>query len=1286
VQVQQVDSSSRLRPYLPRILMAWLQESPGTIVRDVEGTVVFVDISGFTKMSERLARHGKVGAEEVTDVLGSVFARLLVVAYENGGSLVKFGGDALLLFFSDEDHEVRGARAAFGMRRELRSAGRIKTTAGLVTLRMSVGVNSGNFQLFLVGGSHKELMVAGPAATETVLMENTAEAGDILLGPSTARAMTVGALGAEKGDGVLLRREPLDVVSIPAEPVVRGDVLDLARCVPVAIREHLLAGRADPEHRQVTVAFVHFDGTDEMVSDVGDEFAAFALDGLITAVQEAADRHGVTFLGTDVDRNGGKIILVSGAPEARGDDEERMLLALREIVEADPPIPVRIGVNSGHVFVGDVGPPYRRTYTVMGDAVNLAARVMGKAEPGEILATAAVLDGAHVVFDTQPLEPFMVKGKRHPVIAFKVGKPKGSRQTDDTDRLPLVGHETELGVLLEALARAREGEGTVIELVGEAGVGKTRLLQELESRSPDVHTTTAVCEPYLSSIAFHPFHRLLRGLLSIPDDATDDDALTLLRTQVLATAPELLPWLPLIAVPFDLSVPETSETRMLEGRFRTDRLHGVIGELLRVVVTTPSLLTIEDAHWMDEASLELLRSLARQIQGSPIMICTARRDLDGTTEGLPGATTLSIGMLPPEDATMLVQLATEDAPLTPHTVQALVERAGGSPRFLRAMVFAIHQSGADVDEMPGSVEGLVTAMIDRLPRADRSRLRYLSVLGMSFSLQLASDLLEAAGFDCDEASMRRLVGLIDPDGRGGYRFRNGVTRDVAYQSLPFRRRRELHGEVGRALEEDAGADAADQAELLAFHFLHAGEMRKAWHYARVAAEQASRIYANVEARNFYLHALGAARHLPELEPLEVGSVAESLGDVRVRLGEYVEAREAYRTARRSLPNETTTAALLLKEALVSDLQGRFPPALRTLTRGMNVLRRQAGKEAAARRAEFAAQYGGIRRAQGRYEEAIRWCMLAIDEAEAGDAPAAMAHAYYVLDDAYVALGRANEAVYSPRALELYEGLGDLAKQATVMNNLGTYAYFEGRWKEAREWYERSAETFLKTGNMVNTAVEKMNVGEILLNQGRLEEAMKDLRDSLRICRASGARSWAVFAASLYGAAQARSHQFEEARAILDEVIVESREIGEPQQIAAAAAFLAELLLLEGDVEGASAAAHKALADCQDEALTPMLLRIRAYRYVQSGDLEAAVRVLEQSLAAARHAGAEHEVAFTLEAFLQCGLTGARDPDDMRGERDALFDRLGIVAVPQVPSLPVEAGGGSPDLDDPPAPA
>ncbi|MCA1726740.1 MAG: adenylate/guanylate cyclase domain-containing protein [Actinobacteria bacterium] len=174
----------RLRAYVPRLVLTWPE---GARFRRLEGSLVFVDISGFTKMSERLARHGKVGAEEVTDVIGSCFTALLAVAYGQGGGLIKFGGDALLLFFQGAGHPARAARAGADMRRALREMGRIRTTAGLVSLRMSVGVHSGTFDYYLVGGSHRELIITGPAATRTVEMEAVAEAGDVLLSPDTAR-------------------------------------------------------------------------------------------------------------------------------------------------------------------------------------------------------------------------------------------------------------------------------------------------------------------------------------------------------------------------------------------------------------------------------------------------------------------------------------------------------------------------------------------------------------------------------------------------------------------------------------------------------------------------------------------------------------------------------------------------------------------------------------------------------------------------------------------------------------------------------------------------------------------------------------------------------------------------------------------------------------------------------------------------------------------------------------------------------------------------------------------
>ncbi|HEV8057048.1 MAG TPA: adenylate/guanylate cyclase domain-containing protein, partial [Actinomycetota bacterium] len=201
-------SAEILRPYAPRLLIRWLAEQPHQSFRTLEGSMVFVDISGFTKMSERLARHGKVGAEEVTEVLGAVFAKLLAVAYGEDGSLLKFGGDALLIWFSGTGHAARAATAAHGMRGTLRSVGRLDTTAGKVVLRMSVGVNSGTFHFFLVGESHREFMVTGPAASRTVDMESTATAGEILLSRDTAAALPSNVLGQPKGEGILLRSGP----------------------------------------------------------------------------------------------------------------------------------------------------------------------------------------------------------------------------------------------------------------------------------------------------------------------------------------------------------------------------------------------------------------------------------------------------------------------------------------------------------------------------------------------------------------------------------------------------------------------------------------------------------------------------------------------------------------------------------------------------------------------------------------------------------------------------------------------------------------------------------------------------------------------------------------------------------------------------------------------------------------------------------------------------------------------------------------------------------------------
>ena len=287
-----IDRSSKLRPFLPRLTIRWISEDPDVRVRALQGTVVFVDISGFTKMSERLARLGRVGAEEVTDVVGFVFRQLLGTAYANGGGLIKFGGDALLLFFSGEHHASDGVTAAIGMRRTLSEMGAIDTSAGKVRLRMSVGVHSGEFHFFLVGERHRELLLTGPGASAVVAMEATADAGEVVVSLDTAAQLPAELLSQPKGDGIRLRRHlrPDEAKSYEPDPQHVPRSVDLAECIPVSLRELLLAGHGDPEHRRVTIGFIHYDGLDEMVAARPAEEVADALEALVSAAQVPARR------------------------------------------------------------------------------------------------------------------------------------------------------------------------------------------------------------------------------------------------------------------------------------------------------------------------------------------------------------------------------------------------------------------------------------------------------------------------------------------------------------------------------------------------------------------------------------------------------------------------------------------------------------------------------------------------------------------------------------------------------------------------------------------------------------------------------------------------------------------------------------------------------------------------------------------------------------------------------------------------------------------------------------
>jgi predicted ATPase/class 3 adenylate cyclase len=1258
-----------VEPFLSRAVLTRLVRATTPDHWVVDGTTVFVDVSGFTKLSERLARRGREGAEDITETIDSCFEPLLGIASEQGGQLLKFGGDAMLLLFDDEDHLLRACAAADAMRTTLRTVGRIELPGAKVNLRMSVGIHTGPLNLFLVGESHHELIVTGPGASQVVAAEGEASAGQIMLSAPTVAALQGRHVGRMVGERGLLSRAPDRLEPVIELPVGGLDSSGMLRGIPLKLRPRLEAADLAPEHRIATVAFVQFGGTDALITDAGPAVAADALHELISTVQSKIDELDVGFLATDVAGDGGKIILTAGVPSNTGNDEERMLYALRQLAKEDLRLPIRMGVNRGPVFSGPVGPPRRRTYTVMGDTVNLAARVMAKARPGEVVATMGVLEESDTMFETELLEPFMVKGKAKPVIAATLGRRIGSRsRATEQARLPLVGREQELAFLQDALDGAVDRHGSMVELVGESGIGKSRLLEELQANAEGVRVIRGSCEAYAASTPYFPWRELLREVLDLSWDDPDDVVAASIARTVDEHDTSLRPWIPLLATPFDVDLPHTPEVVALGAEYRRPKTFEVVARFLEVVLEGPALMVLEDAHWMDEASCALLDHVSTQINGRPWLCCVMRQEGRGgfvARLDLPGVVQLAPGPLRQDDARALALTVTQTSPVGPSLLETLTERSGGNPQYLRDLAAA---AAAGEDEaLPESIEAAATARIDRLSPGDRTLVRRAALLGVSFHTDLLTCVLPDGAGHPDDGTWVRLDPLFSDDGDGYRRFRSEVVRDAAYGGLPYRLRRDLHSTVARRIEEDAGSEAFERAESLSLHYHLAGLSEPAWRWSTSAGDRAVDHDAHYDAARFYRRAIEIARslHPPEVE---VASVFERLGDAYDRSGQFDRAHVAFDGARRRIGSDTIHAAgLLERHAQVAERAGHFLSAVRWANRGLRILDDATGNDAARRRARLLAALATIRMRQRRLNDAERLAREAIAAAEASGELPALARACQTLEVALVESGRQTDGSHARRALELFEELGDLFGQSAVLNNNGAMAYWEGRWSEAVDFYERATEASTRAGMVVDAAFGDYNVGEILVDQGHIEEGIERMCRAEQVWRGTGDHLGVAFARSLMARATLRQERYAEARDEYEEAIQSYRALRADADARAAETESLECLLGLGEVDEALAGVESLLATAGEVVtfLVPGLHRTRGLALALAGRRDEAQASLLFSLTAAEERS-EFEVARTLDALIALDLDGGQVVATRRQIRDAVWERLGVVRPPALP--------------------
>jgi tetratricopeptide (TPR) repeat protein/class 3 adenylate cyclase len=978
-----------------------------------------------------------------------------------------------------------------------------------------------------------------------VRLEQRATGGQVMIGPSLAEAVPEAAGPVEDG-AALLRRTP--------RPPLVGDPHPLGaprtppeRFLSPQLRTHI-ATRPSSEHRPVAVGFLQLRGTDALLAQ--DELAAYeAVNQLVLTTQQAAAEYGVCLLGSDVDADGAKLILVAGAPIAEEHSEERLLRTCRAVLDIDSPLQLRAGVTSGHVFVGDVGPSYRRAFTVMGERVNLAARLMASAQPGELRTTPAVLERSGTTFSIQELEPLRLKGIAEPVAAVAVGSAIGQLRTRRTD--DLLGRDDALATLSLALARAVEGSGGAIELIGEPGIGKTALLEALVE-STELPALRAGAVPYEIDTPFGLVRRVLRHVLGVDTEAPRSDVGRALLTALEPLEPHDLALLLMAAdgeTPPGDALPEVVQDELLVAR-----LARAVRRALALLVEGPGLLVVEDLQWADPQSAALLSAVSEHLPEHPWLMCASRRPSGGadTKPMLRQAEVLPLFPLDEESCTELVHRLTVDRPQAPHRVAAFVERAGGNPLFLTELVRLSMAGG----ELPESVEAVVNARLDALPAYLRKMLRQAAVLGARFDLDLLD---EVAGFVPDREEWRLLDGVLRRTGSRA-EFTSEMYRDVAYEALPFRDRRELHRTAGRLLQSRGSTDV----ELLALHAAQAHDDELTWKYAVEAGVRSLARGAADKAVTELQRALIAHSKGRLGDPVDTLPVLSLLGDALVRGGRAQEAIVVYRRARALSPRGLHGDPVLAhKEALARMELGQYPQARRWLKRGLEAA--SLPEDEPARLALLESE-AGVVYVQGQFGTALRTLEKLVELTEGTEHRRSNAHAHDLLHLVLSTLRDPRSAEHRTQAVEIYQELGDISGLAKVYSNLGFEAYRDCRWDDAVRFYEESRACEERNANDVGAAIADSNMVEVLLDQGLWDESRVRLTRALRTFQSEEFGYGIAEVNSHLGVLQARRGLYDEAPAHLELAVEMFLSMGVDSAIPDVTIRRAEVAVLAGDVD------------------------------------------------------------------------------------------------------------------------
>ncbi len=1108
------------------------------------GSTLFADISGFTPLTEALRESlgARRGAEELTTHLDAVYTALITQIERYGGSVIGFAGDAITCWFDDAPAPAapRAVASALAMIAAMSTFAAIplpdqKSTA----LSLKVAVTSGPARRFVVGDPTINYLdaIAGATVARASTAEHLALKGDVLIDEATAHALgealTINDWRMDQASGerfAVITHFAQTVTPLPPAQLPDIDLAHLQPWLHSAVYAREVSGQGSflTEFRPCVALFVRFTGL-----DYDADHAQAQLDAFVRRIQSCADYYEGALMDLTIGDKGSYAYINFGALSAHEDDARRAVKTALELSQAAATLnflhPLQCGITKGTLRVGAFGGAHRRAYGALGDEVNLAARLMMTAAPGEILLSGRMHTATASTFVFEPRPPLPLKGKAEPLPVFAVTgerQHRAIRLQEPTYALPMVGRQHELARINERLELTLQGKSQVIGLVAPAGLGKSRLVAEVIrlARKKGYVGYGGTCQSDAINTPYQVWKSIWSAFFDVDPTAPLRKQIRSLEGEIEDRAPDRVEALPLLGNLLNLNIPENDFTRNLDPKYRQSTMRALLEDCLRAAATDePVLIVIEDLHWIDALSHNLLEDLARTQIDSRVCFVLAYRPPElarlaaPRLEALPNFTKIELHELDAAESEQVIRAKL--AQLYPERsswgsgvpielANKLLARSQGNPFYLEELLNFLHDRGLDPRdptalekiELPDSLHTLILSRIDQLSEREKTTLRVASVIGRLFRahwlIGYYPELGEAASVkdDLDQLAELDFTPLDTPDPELVYLFKHIVTHEVAYENLPFATRARLHARLARYLENQVASGALTETFLLdtlTYHYLRSEDTAKQREYLRKAGQAA----VNMSAFNTALDYLTRLMELtPATDPAR-SAVTLLLATAQRGLGDYSAARDTARQAESAAITAADRAAALALLGNMTSESGDYATAQAILAEAV-ALARTSGDQLALSRALYAlgAQYWRL----GKLAE-VRAAML-----ESLELARALGNVYRELPPLNVLATLAwqqgdmeAERLFQDVILRALEA-GDRTAAMAAHNNLGVMADGRQDYQAARNYFQEVLALAREIGAQESVTLSLLNVADEEVKLGNFEAARAGSREGLRL--------------------------------------------------------------------------------------------------------------------------------------------------------------------------------------------